>query len=73
MKSYTALLKTLSKHIEQKSLISQNFWSFTETRVMGTKESNSENLSLIRSFFLDSTDIRYLKYKEIRRSGAKNF
>ena len=65
MKSYTVLVKTLSKHIiivilhffwvkhvviEQNSFISENYWSFTEIRVMDTK-NNSEKVSLIRSFF----------------------
>ena len=71
MKSYTIIVKTLSKHMkivilhfwvknvvfEQKKIfISQNYWSFTETRVMGT-ENNLWKFELDPIIFLDSTGI----------------
>ena len=51
------------------SFLSQNYWSLTETREMGT-EINLCKFGLDPIIFLDSTGIRSLKYKEIRGSGA---
>ena len=87
MQSYTFIEKTLSKHMiivilhfgvkmsffNINSFISQNYWSFTETRVMGKEKTIYDHLSLIPWLFLDSTGVWNLKYKEIRGSGGKRF
>ena len=77
MKSYTIIVKTLSKHmiivilhflvknvvLKKNCFISQNYWSFTETRVMGT-ENNLWKFELDQIIFLDSTGIGSLNIKK---------
>ena len=86
-KSYTIIVKIFSKHMitvilyflgkncvffSKNSFISQNNWSFTETRVMGT-ENNLWKFELDPIIFLDFTGICSLKYKVKRVSAAKPF
>ena len=74
--------KKLSEHIimvicifgflNKNNFISQNYWSFSETTVMGLGKIlwKFEHDQII---FLEFTGIESLKYKEIRVSGAKLF
>ena len=58
--------------LNKNNFISQNYWSFTETTVIGT-ENILWKFELDRTIFLDFTVIESLKYKEIKMSGAKLF
>ena len=86
MKSYTIIVKTLSKHmiivilhfgwkmwfLNKNSFVSQNHWSFTEKTVMGT-ENNLWKFELDLIIFLDFTDIWSLKYKRNKCRVVQNF